>query len=300
MTPPPHWARDGADWPFREASRFIRVGELLWHVQSYGAGPPALLIHGAGAATHSWRDLGALLAERFTVLAMDLPGHGFTGLAGRAERTLPGMAQALRTLLQALCIAPRLVIGHSAGAAIGLRLALDAPQAFAPPAPLIVTLNAAIAPFPGLAGQLFPGIAKALFYNPLAIHAFALSARDDRAIERLIASTGSQLEARGRDLYARLLRMPRHIEGTLGMMAHWDLPPLQADLPRLGAEVLLLTGAEDLAVPPSVSREAARLMPKATVEELKGLGHLAHEEAPDRVAARIFAAFDAAARAPAA
>ena len=72
------WERDGRDWPNREASRFVEAGGLRWHVQQMGRGPVLLLLHGTGASTHSWRALLPLLAKSFTVVAPDLPGHGFT------------------------------------------------------------------------------------------------------------------------------------------------------------------------------------------------------------------------------
>ena len=71
-TPQPlDWARDGSDWPNREASRFLRIGNIEWHVQVMGpAGAPALLLaHGTGASSHSFRDLMPLLAGDFRVVA---------------------------------------------------------------------------------------------------------------------------------------------------------------------------------------------------------------------------------------
>ena len=111
--------RDGADWPNRDASRFVEVGGLRWHVQLMGAGPTLLLVHGAGAATHSWRALMPLLARRFRVIAPDLPGHGFSDPLKARELSLPGMARALGALLRAMDVSPRVVVGHSAGAATG-------------------------------------------------------------------------------------------------------------------------------------------------------------------------------------
>jgi len=72
------WERDGRDWPNRSASRFVSAAGLRWHVQQFGTGPVALLVHGTGASTHSWRGLAPILAESFSVVAPDLPGHGFT------------------------------------------------------------------------------------------------------------------------------------------------------------------------------------------------------------------------------
>ena len=76
----PRWAIEGRNWPHRGHSRFVLAGRLRWHVQTFGpdTAPIMLLLHGTGAATHSWRDLAPLLAMRFRVIVPDLPGHGFT------------------------------------------------------------------------------------------------------------------------------------------------------------------------------------------------------------------------------
>ncbi|MFZ4410973.1 MAG: alpha/beta fold hydrolase, partial [Paracraurococcus sp.] len=81
-----------ADWPNRPTSRLVAAGGLRWHVQVAGTGPVLLLVHGTGAATHSWRDLLPLLARHFTVVAPDLPGHGFTERPRAEGLSLPGMA----------------------------------------------------------------------------------------------------------------------------------------------------------------------------------------------------------------
>ena len=56
------------DWPNAAHSQFVRAAGLDWHVQIMGSGPTLLLLHGTGAATHSWRDLMPFLAEHFTLV----------------------------------------------------------------------------------------------------------------------------------------------------------------------------------------------------------------------------------------
>lgn len=282
----PDWAVEGQDWPHRGNSRFIRAGGIHWHVQVMGAGPVLLLIHGTGASSHSWRDLAPLLAERFTVVIPDLPGHGFTPAPSFNALTLPFMAQRLGSLIQGLGLAPELVVGHSAGAAIGLRMALD--RLVTPGR--VIGLNAALRPFEGASGVLFPAIAKLLFLNPLAPRLFAASANDPERVQRLIDGTGSTLDAGGSELYQRLFKKPAHVAGTLGMMASWKLEPLLRDLPGLTVPVTFIVGDRDRTVPPHQSEGVAAGLPGATVVRLEGLGHLAHEEAPDRVAAAILQA----------
>lgn len=283
MTAALDWRRDGGDWPNRDASRFVDAGGVRWHVQVAGNGPVLLLLHGTGASTHSWRDMLGPLAERFTVVAPDLPGHGFTTPLPRP--TLPAMARAVAALTAALGLPPAMIVGHSAGAAIALRLTLDA-------APLpVVAFNGALLPFPGLAAKLFPSLARLLFVNPLVPQIAARQARSRATVARFLArATGSALDARGIDLYARLFAQPGHVAGALGMMANWDLAALAADFGRVAAPLLLVYGDRDAAVPPSVARRVARSIAGAATRALPGLGHLAHEEQPQAAVATIAAA----------
>ena len=275
-----------ADWPNRAASRFVRAAGLTWHVQVMGSGPVLLLAHGTGAATHSWRDLMPLLAEHFTVVAPDLPGHGFTEAPAMRRLSLPGMAKALQSLLWALEVKPAVAVGHSAGAAIVLRMVLDGmiqPH-------LVVGLNAALLPWGGAAGQFFSPLAKFLVGVPGVPQIFAWRARDMAMIEKLLTGTGSKLDARGVELYARVVREPSHAAAALGMMAYWDLHPLVRDLPGLSAKLLLIVGEGDQAIAPEGAERVRAMVPGAAVASLPGLGHLAHEEDPARTAELILAA----------
>ncbi|MEO0819659.1 MAG: alpha/beta fold hydrolase BchO [Pseudomonadota bacterium] len=280
----PDWARDGAGWPYAEASRFPVAGGLRWHVQIAGPedAPVCLMLHGLGAAGHSFRGLFGPLSRRFRVVVPDLPGHGFTGRPAMSGLSLPGQSRLLGALLEALETRPALAIGHSAGAAILCRMALDgrvAPR-------LIVGINAALKPFPGLAGQVFPSLARLLALNPAVPRFFSLGAvMDPASIERLITGTGSRIPPEGLALYRRLLRRPGHVTSALRMMALWDLAPLVADLPGLAPRLLLASGTEDRAVRPGEARAMAALVPDGEAIALPGLGHLAHEEAPERITA---------------
>ncbi len=278
----PEWDQEGRDWPNRDASRFVTVQGARWHVQDMGAGPVVVLVHGVGAATHSWRDLAPLLAERFRVIAMDLPGHGFSDPVPVFRMTLPAMAEGIEGLLQALGAEPEVAVGHSAGAAILARMCLDGriqPK-------LLVSLNGAFVPYGGPLGPIASPLAKLLFLNPLAPRLFAWQT-DFRAAERLIGGTGSTLPREGIELYARLARRPGHFGAALGMMASWNLHGLEDELPLLEAKLALVVGAADSAVDPKEAERIHRAVPGSRLERLEGLGHLAHEEDPARVAAMV-------------
>jgi magnesium chelatase accessory protein len=286
MTDAPSWERDGADWPHREASQFVDSSGLRWHVQRFGAGPVCLLLHGTGAATHTWRDVAPLLADHFTVVAPDLPGHGFTQPLPARRLSLPGMASAVADLVRTLEVTPTIVAGHSAGAAILARMSLDgdiAPKA-------LVSFNGALLAFRGMAQQFFSPLAKLLALNPFVPRLATLGTSNPAYVERLIRQTGSTIDARGLDFYRRLLAHPRHIAGALGMMAGWDLASLERDLPRLEPRLVLIACSDDGAIPAMDAFKVRDLVPSAEVVYLRHLGHLMHEERPALAAELILKA----------
>ena len=296
MTQRLQWEIDGRHWPHRAHSRFVQAAGLRWHVQQIGDDarlPEVLLLHGTGASTHSWRGLISQLTPHFNVLSLDLPGHAFTdmppGGASSCTMSLPGMAQAIGKLLTELASSPALIVGHSAGAAIAVRMVLDGlatPQQ-------IVSINGALQPLGGLAGQVFSPVAKLMSALPFVPTLFAWQATQPRVVQKLIDSTGSRLDAGGMALYAQLVKSPGHAAGALGMMANWDLPQLAVDLLRLQTPLGLIVASHDRTVSP---RQAAALiaqwptsskLPKPQLITLPGLGHLAHEEQPELVASHI-------------
>lgn len=274
------WEQDGRDWPNRATSRFVRAGGLDWHVQKSGRGPALLLVHGTGASTHSWRTLAPLLARRFTVIAPDLPGHGFTAMPEPGRLSLPGMAQALSELLRALDVSPVLAAGHSAGAAILARQCLDgqiAPRG-------VMSLNGALLPLRGVPGHIFSPMARLLTKTSIVPWLFAWRATDPAVVERLLLNTGSTIDPAGVDFYGRLARNPSHVSAALGMMANWNLRPLERDLPRLGRKLVLVVGTHDRTIPPAQANRVRDLVPGTKLVSLPGLGHLAHEEKPEQIA----------------
>lgn len=277
------WARHGPTWPHCEHSRFVHVAPHVWHVQEMGAGPVVLLIHGAGASTHSWRGLMPLLAAEHRVLALDLPGQGFTRLGSRRRFRLDAMAEDIAALLRHEQVAPEVVIGHSAGAALALRLVDLLPRA----PRRIVGINAALENFHGPAGLIFPALAKILAANPLTAWFFSGAASSGNGVRRILDGTGSRVDAEGLRLYRALIGDRGHVDATLSMMANWSLDDLLPRLPQIEVPVLFLAGERDRTVPPEVSRKAAARMPHARYVGLPALGHLAHEEDPAAVATAI-------------
>lgn len=269
-------------WPNKDRSRALQVGRLRFWLIDTGpppdapAAPVLLLLHGTGASGHSFHRTIPALSRRYRLIVPDLPGQGCTASPGFRRLGLDDMAKDLWALCDALGIAPLCIIGHSAGAAIGLRMAELRPIPCG-----VIGLNAALSEFDGAAGFFFPLLARGLARMPLAASAISALSGRPGAVDRILAGTGSPLDPISRAMYLRLVRDADHVTGTLGMMAQWRLQGLMARLPQMESPVWLIASEGDRAVPAQVSADAARRMPNCQLVILPKLGHLAHEEAED-------------------
>ncbi|WP_050929651.1 alpha/beta fold hydrolase BchO [Aestuariivita boseongensis] len=274
--PPP------ADWPNAHLSQQIFCKPHRWHVQQDGSGPTLILLHGAGGSVHSYRDVIPLLAQNYHVVAIDMPGQGLTQLGARHRCGLDPMAHDVAALIAQEGWEPAAIVGHSAGGALALRLSQLLPHT-----PAIIGINPALGHFQGLAGVLFPVMAKLLALTPGVAGFFSRSAANPDRVRNLIETTGTTLPDEGLALYRRLVGDRGHVDATLLMMAQWSLDDLLRDLPQITAPTLFLAAERDEAVPPSVAEAAAARMPNAQVTHLMALGHLAHEEDPAQIAQLI-------------
>jgi len=284
VSPLPH---PPTDWPDREFSRFLELDGIRWHYQQQGHGPVLLLVHGTGGSTHSWAGCATALAQSFTVISADLPGHGFTFVPPDVERarkvyTIDGMARAVQQLLDALRLQPHLAAGHSAGVPVLLRMALQ--RGIAPVR--IVGLGAAlVAPPAWYVSLIAPIIGSVVESDVVALSAAKLAA-GTRVIRAMLESTGSPLTPVQLARYELLCRMPTHVHAALAMMARWDLPALLRDLATLETPLEIIAGRRDRWVPEAPLRRAVARVKGATyrVEEV---GHLLMEEGPERAAGWI-------------
>jgi magnesium chelatase accessory protein len=117
----------------------------------------------------------------------------------------------------------------------------------------------------------------------------AWRANDPSVVDELLGRTGSRLRPDSAARYRQLFRSPGHVGGALGMMANWDLESLQREWPKIRSHVLLVAAALDAMVPADEAQRLLGRLPNASAVRLKGLGHLAHEEAPELIARLVLA-----------
>lgn len=275
-----------ADLLRSEYSRFIECGGHRWHVQVAGAGPGLLLLHGTGASSQSFRALLPGLKGRFTVVAPDLPGQGLSVAPRAFAPALESMAKAVSALVSQLSCSVELAVGHSAGAAILAEMIRH--RAIAPRR--LVGLAAAMVPFEGFAGVIFPTMARWLSGSPRAAALVARRMQRGDRVAEVLRGTGSRPSHDHVQLYRALTSRPEHVAAVIAMMAHWDLAPLYAALPRLEVPVTLIAGQRDQAVPLAQQMSLVRRLPRAELVVIERAGHLLHEERPEPVLRHVLAA----------
>ncbi len=95
------------------------------HYQSFGAGPPLIILHGLFGSSNNWRTFAEKAGERFRVLAVDQRNHGSSPHS--EEFSIPAMAEDLRRFLVGRGLSQPSVLGHSMGGKTAMEFALRYP-----------------------------------------------------------------------------------------------------------------------------------------------------------------------------
>lgn len=251
------------------------------HVETQGSGAPLLLIHGWGMHGGMWGGVAERLAEHFRVLAVDLPGHGFS--VGRDSSRHSGdvgmnpdlLIDSLVDQLSAQFGEPLAVCGWSLGGQIALRWALRYPQQ--------IDRLALVASTPcfvrrpgwecGMAAETLAEFAAALQQDyALTLRRFlALQVRGSERERELLAALRSALMSRGEpDLGA--------LQAGLDILRDCDL---RSVLPGIHQPALVVGGERDTLTPPQAAHYLAAQLPNARLALIEGAAHAPFLSHPD-------------------
>ena len=138
--------RANAKWP--PCGRFVEADGAILHVREAGpdGAPRILLIHGASSnLLELWGPLAGEFSPLHRVIAYDRPGMGHSTRARRGAHELGAQARAAARVLEATGAGPALIVAHSLGSAVALRLALERPELVSG----LVLIAPACNPYPG-------------------------------------------------------------------------------------------------------------------------------------------------------
>lgn len=263
--------------------------ELHGHPVTYhqaGAGPAVLLIHGITSSSRTWRAVMPGLAERYTVIAPDLLGHGRSAKP-RGDYSLGSYASGLRDLLVALEVPRATVVGHSLGGGVAMQFAYQFPERLdrlvlvdsgGLGEEVSLVLRAATLPgaeyvLPLLASRPLRGAGAAL--GSVLGHLGFKANADVRGMAEGFESLGDAATRRA------FLHTARSVIDPTGQRVNaTDRLYLAAHVPTL-----VIWGERDRMIPISHGREAHALMPNSRFEVFEGAGHFPFNDDPERFVA---------------
>ena len=250
-----------------------------------GSGPAILLIHGIGDNSTTWHGIQAKLAQRFTVIAPDLLGHGKSDKP-RADYSVAAYANGMRDLLSVLDIERVTIVGHSLGGGVAMQFAYQFPHLVER---LILVSAGGVTKDVNVvfrwASLPMGSEALALLRLPLVLPAVQVAGK---VLGAALGTTGL-----GRDLpnvlrilddlpeptasaaFTRTLRAVVDWRGQIVTML--DRCYLTQSVP-----VQIIWGTDDVVVPVSHARMAHAAMPGSQLEIFERSGHFPFHDDPDR------------------
>lgn len=250
-----------------------------------GSGPALLLIHGVGDNSKSWEPVLAKLAQRFTVIAPDLLGHGESDKP-HADYSLPAFANGMRDLLAVLGIDRVTVVGHSFGGGVAMQFAYQYPElvervvlvsAGGVSKEVSIALRLAAMPMGAEALNVLraPGLMPVIRGFGRAVHATLGSTRFGRDAADLVELLEGFQDPAGLAAFARTLRSVVDTGGQYVTML--DRSYLAETLP-----VQIIWGEDDLIIPVEHARTAHAAIAGSRMEIFEDSGHLPMHDHPDR------------------
>ncbi|MEW6411456.1 MAG: 2-succinyl-6-hydroxy-2,4-cyclohexadiene-1-carboxylate synthase [Candidatus Zixiibacteriota bacterium] len=248
---------------------------IQWNFQSSGdSSKHALLfLHGFMGSSLDWQDIADCFAEKYGIIALDLPGHGQTVATTDDDYTMPRCASGIVDLLHDLNITRTHLIGYSMGGRLALYLATHYPK--------LVDKVIVESASPGLKTQQERSarvehdlqIARDITTLPMAEF---LARWYDQPLFATVDKNGPPFQSLMRRC---LLNDSALLAKSLRHMGTGAQPSLWSDLPKIRSQLLLIVGGQDAKFK-SIAEEIAEIRPATKIVVIPDAGHNVHMENP--------------------
>jgi pimeloyl-ACP methyl ester carboxylesterase len=256
---------------------------VIYHM--IGSGPPVVLIHGMVNSSRHWREVALALADRYTVIAPDLIGHGDSATP-RGDYSLGAHAACIRDLLAVLGVERATIVGHSLGGGVAMQFFYQFPQR---------TERLVLVSSGGLGHEVSPLLRSATLPGVSALLSLAAHPRLLSGLRRagdLMRASGSRqgiylqaiaralrpLEQPGaRTAFLHTLRAVIDVRGQ--RVSATDRLYLLAGMPTL-----IVWGERDHTIPAAHGRAAHHAAPHSRFQILPAAAHFPHLEDPSGLA----------------
>jgi pimeloyl-ACP methyl ester carboxylesterase len=275
-----------------EHSEVTLHGQRLSY-RTAGSGPLLVLIHGIAGTSATWDGVIPWLAERYTIIAPDLLGHGESSKP-EGDYSLGAYANGIRDLLEALGHERGTLVGHSLGGGVAMQYAYQ----FLERCERLVLVSSG-----GLGRELHPLLRAAALPGAEVVLPW-LSVAGERSVGKLVRLLGgmgvrasADLEETWRSFVSLADPGARRafvhtVRGIIDLhgqrVSANDLLYLAADLPTL-----IVWGAKDPLIPVLHAREAHERIAGSRLEIFPEAGHFPHRDDARRFVATLFEFLDA-------
>ena len=255
-----------------------------------GSGPPVVLVHGMVNSSKHWRGVAERLAERYTVVAPDLIGHGDSATP-RGDYSLGAHATVVRDLLSALGIRRATFVGHSLGGGVAMIFFWQFPERVE---------RLALVSSGGLGHDVSPLLRTAAVPGVRAL----ISVAAHRRLTGALHASGERLRGRGANLGVQLQSVARALRPleTPGAREAF-IQTLRAVIDVRGQRVsaadrlylleqmpmLVCWGERDRTIPIAHGHAAHAALPGSRFATLPRAAHFPHLEDPEGLAAELMA-----------
>ena len=264
-------------------SKFIKADGIKFHYKEKGSGDTdILLLHGMMGNLEGWRYLTRQMDGDYRIISYDRPAFGLTerpDVGGSSNPYSPEQQkeQALK-LIKKLDMEKPVLLGHSAGGNLALRMAIAEPDSF----------KALILISPGIFTEIPPALIRELLdidiLEPIGLNII----RDiPNHIDRLLEETYFKPENVSAEMISAYKRPLKTLNWDIAL---WEYVKAQNDtmirynLDKIKIPVLIIQGRQDEVVPLRDNRILAGLLPDARLVIIEDCGHVAHEEKTEETA----------------
>ena len=249
------------------------------HYLEAGVGEPLLLIHSVGQSLYTWRNVFAELPDNYRVIALDLPGHGYSSRPDSFTYTADDMAAVLNLFLDALNVKSAHMIGFSLGAMYMLRFLSLYPRRVAN----------CVAISPGGITEQMPKLIQQLQTPLVATFARNLyTASNVRTLLKECVSDETLIDDHVVKQYYEPISDGLAREAIMYALRNFDMDAIAEGLMPVEHEVLVLWGKNDSWHPPAGSVYFQSLLRTGRYYLVRNAGHLLQEEAPSKLLEIIY------------
>lgn len=234
--------------------------------------PPIILLHGFIYSLETWDAWAASLKADYRVIRYDLLGHGLSGPDPQERYAPQERAEFIGDVMEALGIERAIIGGNSLGGLAAWRFAATYPDRVE----ALVLVSPGAYPTNGVEDEPLP--------PPPQVEAFLRTAADPAVAFTLgnIYADKADVTPERIELVGTMMRQEGNGEAYVKSIKEFTLPDPEPMLAKITAPTLIFWGADDRVIPVDHGERLATAIPNARLVVYPGVGHVAHEEEPEK------------------